>query len=422
MIPLGILLFLLSLLASAYFSALEIALISANRLRLRQDAKEGAAGAQAALDLAANKERVLATTLVGTTLANLSAAALATSILAACLPRWEEWKLSLLSIAVVTLILLIGGEIVPKVYGKQRAERFLKRMARPILATEQLLLPATVLVRGFLSLWMRLLRRAPRSPLVTRDELKVLVHDIKGETGPGRKERKMLRSILDFAETTAREVMVPMTEVISIERSASADLLRALVKRHGYTRLPVYERRVDRVVGLVNVYEMLFDPDPRETIAPYIRAAVLVPETKRIDRLLLELQRERQTMAVVVSEFGSCVGIVTMEDIVEEIVGELAEEDEVGVRKIRLVGPRTYVVDALTDIDDLNEELGLALPKGRYDTVGGMMLTRFGRIPEEGEWLAVRGVRLEVIDVHPYGIRTLKLVLPADASGLREGP
>jgi putative hemolysin len=410
---------LLSLLATAYLSAVEIALISADRLKLRQEAKDGNAGARLALDLLADKERMLATTLVGCTLANLLTAALATSIFQALLPHWADWKVSLLTTGLVTLVILIAAEIVPKVYARPRADRFLTSMARPILATEQLFLPATALVRAYLSIWMRLLRRAPRSPLVTREDLKYLVHDIKGETGPGRKERKMLRSILDFGETTVREVMVPMTEVVSLERRAGTDLLRALIKRHGFTRLPVYERRVDRVVGLVNVYDLLFDPDPKEAIEPYIRPAILVPETKRIDRLLLELQRARAAMAVVVSEFGSCVGIITVEDIVEEIVGELAGEQDIGVRKIRPVGPGTYVVDALTDIDDINEDLGLELPKGRYDTVGGLVLKRFGRIPLEGEWFEIQGVRLEVMDVHPFGIRAVKLVLPQALPGAK---
>ncbi len=415
--PVTLVLFLACLLAAAYFSALEIALISVSRLELLGASKSGSAGARLAVELLGERERILTTTLVGIDLATISAAALATSLLHGLLGGWQEWKVSLLAAGGVTLVILVAAEIVPKVYAAQRPERFLAAAARPVVATEQLFLPVTAILRAYLGLLLRVLRKTPRRPVITREDLKVLVHDVRGDTPVGRSEQKMLRSILDFSETSVREVMVPMIEADSIERSASSDLLRTLVKRHGHTRLPVYERRVDQVVGLVNVYDLLFDPDPAETIQKYIRPALLVPETKRIDRLMVELQRDRRTLAVVVSEFGSCVGIVTLEDIVEEIVGELAEEHEVEVRKIRQVGERTWVVDAHTDIDDVNEELGLALPKGRYDTLGGLVLKKLGRIPEERESFEVQGVKVEVLETHPYGIRTIKLVLPGRAGG-----
>ena len=359
---------------------------------------------------------MLATTLVGINLSNITAASVATGGLQRLLEdHWRPWQISLLTTGGVTLVLLLVSEITPKSYAKQRADRFLITAARPVLATEQLLLPVAALVRGYLALLLRLLGRTPRRPMITRDELKILVHDVKSETGPSRKEKKMLRSALDFRETTAREVMLPMSEVVSIEREGSADLLRTLVRRYGFTRLPVYERRVDRVIGLVNVFDLLFDPQPDEEIARYIREPVLVPETKRIDRLMAQMQRERQTMAVVVSEFGSCIGIVTMEDIVEEIVGELSEEHEVGTRKIRQLSPRSWVIDALTDIDDVNEELGLELPKGKFDTINGLVLRRLGHIPAEGESFVLGGVEIEVVDAHRYGVRSVKLTLRDEA-------
>jgi putative hemolysin len=412
-LPLEAGIFLLAVLASAWFSAVEIALVSANPLRLRREAKETYTATGLAVGLLEDRERALATTLVGINLSNLTAAAVATDLLARLVAgRLALWQISVLTTGVVTLVLLVFAEIVPKVYGKQRAEHLLAAAARPVVATEQLLLPLSALVRGYLSLLMRILRRTPRRPLVTRDELKLLVHEVPGDTGPGRKERKMLRSALDFAETTVREVMVPMPETVAIERDSSCDLLRALVRRDHFTRLPVYERRIDKVIGLVNVFDLLFDPQPADEIGKYIREAPLVPETKRIDRLLAELQRDRQTMAVVVSEFGSCVGIVTIEDIVEEIFGELVEEHEVSARKLRRVGPRTWMVDAQADLDDVNEDLGLELPKGRYDTVNGFILRRLGRIPREGESFAYQGMEFRVVDAHRYGVRTVMLVLP----------
>lgn len=219
----------------------------------------------------------------------------------------------------------------------------------------------------------------------------------------------MLQSILDFGHTTAREVMVPMPSVVSLDRDASVDMLRALVRRRGYTRIPIFDHRVDRVVGVVHVFDVLLDPDRGETMEGYMRPVTLVPETKRIDRLMVEMQRRGESMVVVVNEFGSCTGAVTMEDIVEEIMGELADEHEVGVKRIRSLGEGTYIVDALTDIDDLNEELKLDLPKLRYDTLGGLVMRRLGRIPREGERFEIGGVTFEVIEVHPFGVKSVML-------------
>ncbi|MEZ4648929.1 MAG: hemolysin family protein [Candidatus Eisenbacteria bacterium] len=409
-ILLYVLLIVLGVGASAYFSAIEISIISANRLKLRQQAKQGNATATLALSLLNDQEHVLATTLIGLNLANLATAAFVTSLIEGWLG--VGWRASLLSTGVATLVLLVMGEILPKVYASRHATVFVTRNARPIQATEQLFLPATAVIRLFLGLLLRSLRKAPQQPLVTREDLKHLVREVKGDTGHGRKEKKMLGSLLGFTETTAREVMVPMTEVIAIEKGSGISLARALAKRHGFTRLAVYERRIDKVTGVVNIKDVLFDKDPDETVAHYVRPALLVPETKRIDRLLVELQRSEQTMAIVVSEFGSCVGIVTLEDIVEEIVGEMAEEHEVGVRKIREIAPGTYVVDALTDIDDLNDELGLELPKGRFDTLAGLLLKHYGRIPTEGERCRISEVEMEIVDAHQFGIGSVKLVLP----------
>jgi CBS domain containing-hemolysin-like protein len=142
-----------------------------------------------------------------------------------------------------------------------------------------------------------------------------------------------------------------------------------------------------------------------------MRPITLVPETKRIDRLMVEMQRRGESMVVVVNEFGSCTGIVTMEDIVEEIVGEMADEHEVGVKRIRRLDEGVYMVDALTDVDDVNEELALELPKLRYDTIGGLVMRRLGRIPREGDRFELSGTAFEVVEVYPYGVRTVKLTV-----------
>jgi CBS domain containing-hemolysin-like protein len=165
---------------------------------------------------------------------------------------------------------------------------------------------------------------------------------------------------------------------------------------------------VDAIIGFVNVFDVLYDPDPSPDVARYQRAIHIVPETSRIHRVMVELQRRRESMALVVNEFGTCIGIVTLEDIVEEIMGELADEHEEVHLSIQRVGDG-YVVDSSLDIDDLNNELGLSLPKGRYDTVGGLILGRLGRIPKVGERVSTEDAELEVLAVHEYGLKRVKV-------------
>ncbi len=403
-----VILFVICVAGIALFEGIEIALVAADRLRLRSAPDSRRMGAEMSLDLLHRRESVLVTLLVGSTLASTAAAALATSLVVGRLGPVAGT--TFFATIVVTVILLVFGQILPKSFAQVHPESILMRVARPLFALDLLLLPVTAGAGVVVSLILRILRRGRRD-LITREEMRVLVRDVRVETGTLRQEKKMLQSILDFGQTTAREVMVPMPSVVSIEKDASLDLLRSVVRRRGVTRVPVFDRRVDRVVGVVHVFDVLLSPDAGEKVEDFMRPITLVPETKRIDRLMVEMQRRGESMVVVINEFGSCIGIVTMEDIVEEIMGEFADEHEVGVRRIRSLGGQTYIVDALTDIDDLNEELGLQLPKLRYDTVGGLVMRRLGRIPLEGETFEFSGVIFEVVEVYPFGVRTVKLTL-----------
>jgi CBS domain containing-hemolysin-like protein len=401
-------LFLLCVAGIAVFEGIEIALVAADRLRLRSAPESRRMGAEISLDLLQRRESVLVTLLVGSTLASSAAAALATSLVEDRLGPTAST--TLIATLVVTVILLVFGQILPKSFGQVHPESILIRAARPLFAFDLLLLPATAGAGFVVSLVLRILRRGRRD-LITREEMRVLIRDVRVENATLLQEKKMLQSILDFGQTTAREVMVPMPSVVSIEKDASVDLLRSVVRRRAITRVPVFDRRVDRVVGVVHVFDVLLDPGGEGKVEDFMRPITLVPETKRIDRLMVEMQKRGESMVVVINEFGSCTGIVTIEDIVEEIMGEFADEHEVSVRRIRSLGGTTYIVDALTDIDDLNEELGLHLPKLRYDTVGGLVMRRLGRIPQEGETFEFAGVIFEVVEVYPFGVRTVKLTL-----------
>jgi CBS domain containing-hemolysin-like protein len=405
-------LIVVALVAHAFLSASEIALISVNRIRLRHRARSGQSGARRALRLAERPVPLLTLFLMGQTGANVLCATMATALTARVLG--STWVAPVLSTVAVTLLVVVTADFAPKIVGRQRAEGFLLRHGRRLEFLHYFFLPLTETVHLYVRGLLRLLGRERRDPLVTREELKLLLRQAEEGDEATRREQHMLASILEFRETVAREVMIPMNQAVALPAGATCDAWRAEVELRGYTRLPVYEGQRDHVIGVINIFDLLYDPTPRATVDDYIREAPIVPDSKRIDNLLVEMQKTRNPMAVVIDEFGACRGIVTVEDIVEEIVGEMEDEHERDRPKIRLLAPGVYVVTALTDVDDLNQELGLRLPKGRYDTVGGMILKRAGRVPRRGERFSLHGVGFEVLDAHAYGLRTLKVTLPSE--------
>ncbi len=407
-----LLLIIVLLIGSAFLSASEMALISANRLRLRQRAKAGIAAATRTRRLLERREQVLIMFLIGQAALNVLNAAVTTSLVNDWVSR--GWLAALISTIGVTLVVVVLAEIIPKVIGKRQAELFLMRWSRVLELMHYLMLPVTQTLALYMRGLLRLVGGERASPFVSREDLKVLVREAEIRDESGHQEKRMLESILDFRETVAREIMIPMNQVIALERGTACDIWRSMVRRHGYTRFPVFDKRIDRIVGVVNIFDLLYDEEPKDTVDDYLRSVPLIPDSKRIDHLLVELQKTRNPLAVIVDEFGACSGIATVEDIVEEIMGEMADEHEQArsYRKIRQISPQVYLIEGLTDIDDLNQDLGLSLAKHRYDTVGGLVLARAGRIPRVGERFNLHNIVFEVVDADDYAVRTVKITIP----------
>jgi putative hemolysin len=260
------------------------------------------------------------------------------------------------------------------------------------------------------SLVFRLFRGRPRSLYTTREEIKLVLEESVENGELRRHEQEMLESTLDYATTIVREVMVPVSEVALLLETAHTRELIALARQLGHTRIPVYRERVDQIVGLVNVFDVLYDKQRKTFIRPYVRPARLVPDTKGIDELFLEMQRARESLTVVVNEFGACIGIVALEDIIEEIFGELSDEHEDATPEIQKKGPGRFRVSARTDIDDLNDETGLGIYKVGFETVGGYVLHRLGRIPRKGETFSDGDLTVHVIEADRYGVKTVELI------------
>lgn len=396
-----ILVLLAAVLGSALFAGLETGVVSLNRVRLRFRARRGDSTAAALLKLLQRPERTLSTFLVGNTLCNVGGGAVASYWAIEVLQ--DETAGSLAAIVIMSATFLIFSEMGPKAYFRIRAEESVPRLLWFIKVSRWIFAPVVWLASGMFRL---LIGGNRRNPFVTREELRQMVREARGRLGD--REQRMLQSMFDFSQTVVREVMIPLPDVVSLPESARTDDLLQVVRQRRFTRIPIYRNRVDTIVGLVNVFDVLYDPDRRGEIAKYLRPIQVVPETSRINRVLMDLQRRRETMALVVNEFGACIGIVTLEDFVEEIMGELVDEEQGSQSRLQRVGDG-FVVDAGFDIDDLNEELGLSLQKDRYDTVGGLILGKLGRIPKAGERVQSENVAFEVLAVHEYGIKTVKV-------------
>ena len=411
------LMLLFCILGSGFGSGSETALVSASRTRLQHMAAEGVRRARLAIEILNKRERILTATLIVTNIFNIAGGAIAT----VSFQRWVGSLAPIVATVVMTSVLLVISEIVPKAYFRQHADGMLVKSGAMWRILSWALAPITFPVQILTNLVFRLFRSSPRSLYTTREEIKLILEESVENGGLKRHEQEMLESTLDYATTIVREVMVPIPEVALIIETAQTQELIELARDLGHTRIPVYRERVDKIVGLVNVFDIVYDKHRKIFIRPYMRPARLVPDTKGIDELFLELQRARESLAVVVNEFGACIGIVTLEDIIEEIFGELSDEHEDATPEIQKKGPGQFRVSARTDIDDINNETGLTIHKEGFETVGGYVLHRLGRIPRQGEIFTDGSLTVHVIEADRYGVKTVELIRKEPANLPEEG-
>lgn len=386
------------ILCAAFFNLAEGALLSVNRMVLRRLRDDGDRRARIAHRLLEDPGQLLTTLLAGNTIANVGASVLATSVALSLLGRrGGEWVAFLGTI----LLLLIVAEIAPKTLAVRHADRVALWVAGPVSAVARVLTPlirllsvlATALIRPFGA------TVTARAPLVTEEQLRFLVQVGEEEGVIEEAEREMIHSIFEFGDTLVREVMRPRIDIIAIPADAPINEALGLIMEHGHSRLPVYEGSVDHIVGVVYIKDLL--PAIRQgrldqPVRDVMRPPFFVPETKKVNDLFKELQRRKVSMAIVLDEYGGTAGLVTMEDLLEEIVGEIQDEYDLEEKPIQLIDDRTAVVNARTPIHEVNEALDLQLPAEDVDTIAGLVYTLFGRVPAQGEAVTVDGTELRV--------------------------
>ena len=222
-------------------------------------------------------------------------------------------------------------------------------------------------------------------------------------------QRKMTRGVFALTHTRVREIMIPLSEIMAVQIATSAKQLKAMVRDTGYSFIPVYEERIDQLTGVVSVMDILYVQEETNDLSSFMRSAYYVPETKITGELLEELRTAEEQTAIVIDEHGGCVGLVTLEDILEQIVGEIGYERVPHVQWIEATGERSWVINAKTSIDEVNEALGINIPKDQYDTIGGFLLKMIGHLPEQSEKIRYQGKEFTVTEVSAYGISVINV-------------
>ena len=397
---------LLLLLLKGFFSGSEIAMVSSDKIKLRHKAKQGNRGADLTLGLFRTPDVLLSTTLVGT---NISTVAL-TTVGSLLMIRLLGANGEVYAFLILTPILLVLGEVVPKSIYQQKADELTPIIIYPIRWASWLFYP---IVFAF----SRVARAAARvvgagkveQPFfITREQLRAVID--MAEQGPALDAfgRSRIRRVIRFAETTVAEAMIPIAEATVIDHRESAKTAIGLVRKYGYNRLPVFKTSTNNIVGIVtlttwDLMDMALADQPLDQI---VRPAFYVSPLQTIDQLLPQLRRRKDHMAIVVDEFGSAIGIITMEDIVEEVVGEIDvgyDFEEYLPKRRRVyekIAEDVYLMDSRLPVSEVNETLRISLPATEFHTVGGLLLVRLRHIPKEGEFIVEQGYRFTVLEAN----------------------
>jgi putative hemolysin len=403
----------------------EIALVSARRIRLQQRAERGSAGAITALELADEPTRFLSTVQIGITLVGILAGAFGGASIAGHVGGWlEDAGLSsglsdtlsvVLVVLAITYLSLVFGELVPKRIGLQHPEGISAAVARPMLLLSRAASPFVAILSGSTSAVLRLLR-LPSSPsaAMTDEEIRLLIGESAESGSVAEEEAELLDRVFHFGDRQVHEVMVPRTDTVWLTHDARVRDFYATYVNTPHSRFPVFEESPDRVVGILGIKDVLAELasgqiDQESAITPLLRRPYFIPETKLIWELLREMQASGVQMAIAVDEFGGTAGIVTLEQLLEEMVGPVRDELRPARPEVQAIDEWTTRVEGTLSVEEAREQLGLDIPEGPYDTIAGFVLSTLGRIPEEGEQLDLPEYNIKVTEMRGPKIEVLQV-------------
>lgn len=388
---------------SAFFSASEIAYVNANKIKIEIKARRNNFPAKIVKYFVNNPEKYFSTILIGNNIVNIAFASISTIILI------KLFNLSEIEILIVsTLVLLFFGEIFPKYFARELSEVFVIAVAVPIRFISILLSPLVKLtsviarkITGF-----KKLSDEQVTNIFTVEDMEYLVDESLEAGIVNKSESNIIKKVFDLREQRVYEAMRPRTEIVGVEiNSSTDDLLDAFIES-GFSKLPVYEENLDNIKGVILAYDLFKSPAELKSI---LREVIFVPETKKSIDMLDDFLDKRVSIAIVVDEFGGTAGLVTMEDIIEELFGEIKDEYDIEETLCKKIGENSFAINGKVEIDSINEQFNLGIPEGDYETIAGFITQRIGRIPLQGEKINIDNFHFQIIRANNIRIELVKL-------------
>ena len=400
------------LIGSGFFSASETSLMSLSKIRMRHMQEEGVKGASLVASLIDDPNRLLSSILVGNNVVNIAATSISTSLFISLLDG--DASAVPIATAVMTVLVLIFGEITPKTIAANNSEKVAIAVAKPIKAVIFIVKPVVWVFNIVTGVIFKLLGIDNKStqPYITEEELRTMVNVSHEEGVLEMEEREIINNVFQFGDMQAKEAMIQRLDMVALDCEDTYDKIIEIFKEEQFSRMPVYDDTKDDIVGILNIKDIIFlDEEEIENfnIKSYMREPFFTYEFKKITQLLEEMKKEKSQMAIVVDEYGATAGLITIEDLIEVIVGDIEDEYDEADDEIQVVKEDEYIVEGSTKISDVNDLIGVRLESDEFDSIGGYIIGTLSRLPEEDEIIEVENIKFCIESLEKNRIKKIRI-------------
>ena len=412
MIDIQIWLILLALLGSAFFSGTETAIISVNKVKLQSWLEKEGRLARLVDKFLNRPGDILSTLLIGNNLMNVIATVLIADLILGLFPSRQPLSILVTALVIPAIVIpptLFFGEVIPKTVAREYAGKLLPLLTTPLLVSHYLLIPVAKVTDLISYQLLRLVgvKKQERERIFTRKNIQRVLIESEHTGVLDEGERSYISGVFNFSESSVREVMTPRTEIVAVEKGSSIDEIAGKMNQSNFSRIPVYEESLDHITGIVHVVDLLGGGKKEEELL--IHPVIFTPETRKCDSLFYEMRHKRCHLAVVLDEYGGTAGIATLENLLEELVGDIHDVHDTDGTLLRMARDNSFIVDGRTRLDEIAEKIDLPEKSLEVETIGGLLVSHLGRIPEAGERFQMGSLRITVLEATLKRVESLRL-------------